>query len=180
MDWRDKFALATDLALIGVAVTALSLPLVTAPAALAAGSAAVRGRYHDGRLPGWHPLLHQYRRGILPGLPVLLAIVVLLIDLAAVRGGRVPGGPVLLAVTLVAVLGLAGVAALTLVAVGRDPELPWRAAARWSWEHPACVLALALTSVVAFVLTLAVPITLPLMIGFHLFALHMISDRLAP
>ncbi|MBB4744654.1 hypothetical protein BJY16_008113 [Actinoplanes octamycinicus] len=179
IDWRDRLALATDLALIGLAVTALALPVVTAPAALATGSAAVHGRCRDGRLPSWRPLLRQYVHGILPGLPALLAAVALLIDLTAIRNGWVPGGPALLAVTVLAAVYLSGVAALTVVALGRSPELPWRTAARWSWERPTCATALAATGVIALVLTLAVPVTLPLVIGFHLFALHMIANRLA-
>jgi hypothetical protein len=172
-------ALATDLALIGIGVTVLALPLITAPAALAAGSTAVRGRYLDGRIPDWRLLLRVYRRGILPGLPVLLAVAALVLDLAAVRGGWVPGGPLLLTITAMAAIWLAGVAALTLVALGRTPDQSWRAAARWAWDHPKCVAALSLTGVIALFLALAVPVTVPLVIGFHLFAVHMISDRLA-
>ncbi|KUL30013.1 hypothetical protein [Actinoplanes awajinensis] len=179
-DWRERLALGADLALIGIAVTALALPVVTAPAALATGSAAVRTRYADGRLPRWRPLLRQYRRGVLPGLPALLAAAVLLIDLVAVRGGWVPGGPVLLGITAVVTAWLAGVAALTLVALGRDPELPWRTAAGWAWDHPKAATVLALIGVIALFLVLAVPVTLPLMVGFHLFAVHLLSDRLAP
>ncbi|GLW31585.1 hypothetical protein [Actinoplanes regularis] len=178
-DWRERLTLATDLALIGLAVTVLALPLVTAPAALAAGSAAVHGRYSDGRLPPWRPLLRQYRRSILPGLPGLLAAIVLVIDLAAVRGGSVPGGPVLLAVTALATIWLAGAAALVLVALGRDPDLPWLTAARWAGNRPKCATALAGLGLIAFFLALAVPVTFPVVIGFHLFAIHMVSDRLA-
>ncbi|GIF14345.1 hypothetical protein Ate01nite_43770 [Actinoplanes teichomyceticus] len=178
-DWRDRLTLATDLALIGIAVTALALPVVTAPAALAAGSAAVHDRCRDGRLPGWRPVLRQFRRGILPGVPALSAAAALLIDLIAVRGGGVPGGPVLFAVTGVVAVWLSGVAALTLVALGRAPDRTWRAAAAWAWDRPKCATALAVTGVIAFFLALAVPVTLPLVIGFHLFAIHMISDRLA-
>ncbi|BCJ40540.1 hypothetical protein GCM10010168_81260 [Actinoplanes ianthinogenes] len=178
-DWRDRLTLATDLALIGIAVTVLALPLVTAPAALVTGSAAVHGRYRGGRLPSWRPMLRQYLRGILPGLPALLAASALLIDLTAVRNGWVPGGRPLLAITVVAAVYLSGVAALTLVALGRSPDLPWRAAARWSWDRPKCATTLAATGLIALLLTLTVPVTLPLVIGFHLFALHMIADRLA-
>ncbi|BCY12622.1 hypothetical protein [Actinoplanes sp. L3-i22] len=179
-DWRDRMALATDLALIGIGATILALPLITAPAALVTASAAVRGRYLDGRLPSGRLLLRVYRRGVLPGLPVLLAAAALLLDLAAVRGGWVPGGPPLLALTTLATIWFAGVAALTVAALGRDPERSWRDAARWSWNHPKCVAALSATNLIAFFLALAVPITVPLVIGFHLFATHMLADRLAP
>ncbi|GIF04117.1 hypothetical protein [Actinoplanes siamensis] len=178
VDWRDRTALATDLALIGTAVTVLALPLVTLPAALATGSAAVRGRYLDGHLPPWRRLFQIYRRAVLPGLATLLAAAALALDLAAVRGGWVPGGPPLLAVTTLAVIGLSGVAALALAHLGRTPDLPWREAARRPGNHPKCVAALALTNVVAFFLALAVPVTVPLVLGFHLFAIHMLTDRL--
>jgi len=177
-DWRDRLTLATDLALIGIAVTILALPVITAPAALATGSAAVRARYADGRLPPWRSLAGVYRRGILPGLPVLLAVAALILDLAAIRGGWVPGGPPLLALTALATIGLSGWAALALATLGRAPGLTWRDAARQAWGHPACVAALALVNVIAFVLALAVPVTVPLVIGFHLFAIHMLTDRL--
>ncbi|WP_436529854.1 hypothetical protein [Actinoplanes sp. HUAS TT8] len=180
VDWRERLALGTDLALIGIAVTVLALPVITAPAALVTGSAAVRGRYLDGRFPGWRPLLRIYRRGLLPGLPILLAVAALGLDLAAVRGGWVPGGPPLLALTALVVIGLSGVAALTLAALGRSPGLPWRAAARWAWDQPRCAAVLALINVIAFFLALAVPVTVPLVVGFHLFAVHMLTDRLAP
>ncbi|MFI1988560.1 hypothetical protein [Actinoplanes sp. NPDC020271] len=177
-DWRDRFALATDLALIGIAVTVLALPVVTAPAALATGSAAVRSRYAEGRLPSWRRSLRTYRHGVLPGLPALLAAFALILDLAAVRGGWVPGGVPLLAVTAAATVWLSGVAALTLAALGREPEPSWREAARRALDRPACATALALVNLLSFVLALAVPVTVPLVIGFHLFAIHMITDRL--
>jgi hypothetical protein len=41
-DWRDSLRLAADLALLGIVVTLLSLPLLTAGAAVATGSYAIR------------------------------------------------------------------------------------------------------------------------------------------
>jgi hypothetical protein len=183
-DWRERFALGTDLALIGVVVTAAALPVLTLPAALAAGSTAVHHRYRNGRLPAFRPLLRQYGRSILPGIPFVLVAVLLLIDLMALSRGLVPGGtPVLLLTGGVACL-LAGMATLALVAVGRDPGTPWKAALAWSWSRttarPWVALAPALAGVLAFFLALSVPATIPLVIGFHLFAAHVISDRLAP
>ncbi|MEU4164117.1 hypothetical protein [Actinoplanes sp. NPDC026670] len=183
-DWRERFALGTDLALIGIVVTAAALPLLTLTAALAAGSTAVHHRYRNGRLPAFRPLLRQYLRSILPGIPFVLVAALLLIDLMALARGLVPGGtPVLLITGGVAGL-LAGVATLALVAVGRDPETPWRAALSWSWSRmsarPWAAIAPALAGVLAFFLALSVPATIPLVIGFHLFAAHVISDRLAP
>ncbi|WP_433790454.1 hypothetical protein [Actinoplanes sp. CA-252034] len=70
------------------------------------------------------------------------------------------------------------------MAVGRDPGTPWKAALSWAWSRtsarPWAAIAPALAGVLAFFLALSVPATIPLVIGFHLFAAHMISDRLAP
>ncbi|MFC4071212.1 hypothetical protein [Actinoplanes subglobosus] len=183
-DWRERFALGTDLALIGIVVTAAALPVLTLTAALAAGSTAVHHRYREGRLPAFRPLLRQYGRSVLPGIPFVVVAVLLLIDLMALARGLVPGGtPVLLITGGVACL-LAGMATLALVAVGRDPDTPWRAALSWAWSRmsarPWSAIAPALAGVLAFFLALSVPATIPLVIGFHLFAAHVISDRLAP
>ena len=189
-DWRERFALATDLALIGVLVTIAALPLLTAPAALAAGSAAVRQRYERGTLPRVRPTLRRFRRGLLPGLPALVVAALLIADLIAVGRGWVPGGPVLLIAPVMllgtaAVAGwLAGVATLALVTLGREPDLSWRIAGRWAWNRatarPWAAIAPAATGLVALFLALSVPATIPLVVGFQLFAAHMIADRLAP
>ncbi|WP_309238336.1 hypothetical protein [Actinoplanes aureus] len=182
-DWRERLALGTDLALIGFLVTVAALPVLTAPAALAAGSAAVRHRYTTGGLPPVRPLLRLYRRTILPGLPVLLVAMALLVDLVAISRGWVPGGPVLFTATAAVAAFLGGFATLAVVAIGRDPSRPLRDAAGWAWQsataRPWTALAPALAGVLAFFLALTVPATIPLVVGFHLFAAHVISDRLA-
>ena len=66
--WRDTVRVAADLALLGIVVTAAALPVVTAGAAVATGSAALhhfltRDRWPDGR-DAWR----AFRRGLLPGL----------------------------------------------------------------------------------------------------------------
>ncbi|MBB2944173.1 hypothetical protein FB565_003902 [Actinoplanes lutulentus] len=177
-DWRDRFTLGTDIALIGIVTTVFALPVLTAPAALAAGSAAVHHRYRQNTLPPIRPLLRQFREGLLRGLPVLLIALFLLLDLTAVARRWVPGGPVLLIATAAATAWLAGIAGLSLTALGRDPNQSWRTAARWSWTHPAATGAITTTAAIALFLALSVPATIPLIIGFQLFAAHMISDRL--
>ncbi|MFC7530626.1 hypothetical protein [Actinoplanes sp. GCM10030250] len=183
-DWRERLSLATDLALIGFLVTLAALPVLTAPAALAAGSAAVRHRYADGGLPRVRPLLGLYRRLILPGIPVTLVALVLLVDLMAISRGRVPGGPVLFFGTAAVAAWLGGFATLAVVAIGRDPDRPLREAAAWAWQRattrPWSAVAPALAGVLAFFLALSVPATIPLVVGFQLFAAHVISDRLSP
>ncbi|GAA1634417.1 hypothetical protein [Actinoplanes couchii] len=179
-DWRERFALGTDLALIGIVVTVAGLPLLTLPAALAAGSVAVHHRYTTGRLPGFRPLLRRFGRTLLPGIPFAVAAALLLLDLVALSRGWVPGGAPVLVLTTAIVAWLAGAATLILVGVGRDTTAP----ASWAWQQatarPWSALAPALAGALAFFLALSMPATIPLVIGFHLFAAHVISDRLAP
>ncbi|WP_433825462.1 hypothetical protein ACQP2E_25510 [Actinoplanes sp. CA-015351] len=177
-DWRDRFTLGTDIALIGIITTVFALPVLPAPAALAAGSAAVHHRYRQNTLPPIRPLLRQFRESLLRGLPVLLMALFLLLDLTAVSRGWVPGGPLLLAATAVATAWLGGMAGLSLAFLGRDPNQSWRTAASRSWTHPRATGAIAVTAAIALFLALSVPATIPLIIGFQLFAAHMISDRL--
>ncbi|HWS34828.1 MAG TPA: hypothetical protein VN408_19065 [Actinoplanes sp.] len=179
-DWRERFALGADLALIGVLVTIFGLPLLTLPAALAAGSVAVRQRYRTGRLPGFRPMLRRYGRAVLPGTPFTGAAVLLAADLTALSRGWVPGGTPVLILTAGVATWLAGFATLLLVAIGREQAAPLN----WAWTQatgrPWSALAPALAGVLAFFLALSVPATIPLVIGFQLFAAHVISDRLAP
>lgn len=180
---RERFALGADLALIGIVVTAVAWPVLTSPAALAAGSTAVRHRYTTGRMPRLRPLLRQFRRALLPGLPFVLVAGLLVVDLLALARGAVPGGAPVLAATALAACLLAGLTALTLVRLGREPQTSWRSALRWAWirstTRPWAVFAPALTGLLAFFLALAVPATIPVVIGFCLFAFHVIADRLA-
>ncbi|BBH71378.1 hypothetical protein ACTI_80630 [Actinoplanes sp. OR16] len=179
-DWRERFALGADVALIGILTTVVALPVLTAPAALAAGSSAIRHRYTSGSLPPLRPLLHQFRHGLLRGLPVILLAAALLLDLTAIGRGWVPGGPLLLILTAAAIAWLAGVAGLTLVIVGRNPQSPWRAAARIAGNQPKAVAAISATGVLAFFLALTIPVTIPLLVGIQLFAAHILADRLSP
>ncbi|MFD0524897.1 hypothetical protein [Paractinoplanes durhamensis] len=121
-DWRDSLRLAADLALLGIVVTLLSLPLFTAGAAVAAGSFAIGHLIAYGRWPSFTGLWAFFRRRLLPGLvagpAVAVAITLVVIDVAALRRGAVPGGaPVLTAVLAVAVLA-AGYVALVAVRAG--------------------------------------------------------------
>ena len=183
-DWRERFALATDLALIGIVVTIAALPVLTAPAALAAGSVAVRRRYRDERFPPLRELLRHFRQTLASGVLALLAVLagtaVLGLDLVAVRQGWVPGGPALLAATVGAAVWLSGLLTLTLVELGREPGTAWRAAWRRATRRPWCALAVALTGLVVAFLTYVLPPALPILLGFHLFAAHVITDRLTP
>jgi hypothetical protein len=147
-----------------------------------------RRAYGDGRFPSWSTTWRRFRRAVLPGLGAGLAAAVLLllvlIDIAAVRDGLVPGGRVLLAATTLVGVGLAGFCGLTVVEVGRVDGVGWRAAAaragRRSLDRP--VVPLTLGGVIALVVVLAVlvPMCAPILAGYVIFALHAVAGRLAP
>ncbi|GID92388.1 hypothetical protein ACFQFC_40655 [Amorphoplanes digitatis] len=180
-DWRDTVQVATDLALLGLVVTAAALPLLTAGAAVAAGSAAVHHHLEHDRWPSARRSWAVFRRGLVPGLlagPACAAAAALVVvDLLAVRRGAVPGGTPLLVLTAVLVAAAAGYAGLTVVAVGAHPGRPWRAAARrvpLNRALPAAAGVLALAGVLA---VLVHPVLVPVLAGYALFALHVVARR---
>ncbi|MEU4237245.1 hypothetical protein [Actinoplanes sp. NPDC026619] len=121
-DWRNSLRLAADLALLGIVVTLLSLPLLTAGAAVATGSYAIGHLIAEGRWPTFADLWPVFRRRLVPGLiagpAVAAAATLVVIDVAALRRGTVPGGaPVLTAVLIAAVLAV-GYLALVAVRAG--------------------------------------------------------------
>jgi hypothetical protein len=185
-DWRDALAVATDLALIGIAVSLAAVPVLTAGAAVRTGSVAVRSVVDGDRIPSIVDLGRVFRRALAPGaaasVVVLAAAGVLALDLALLSSGRVPGGFLLLVVTAVLAGVLAALAALTAVRLGREPEDTWRAAAKWAFvaARRAPIAAVAAVGVVALAVLIAVlvPVTAPLLVGFALFALHAVVLRL--
>ncbi|MEV1145196.1 hypothetical protein AB0I76_16135, partial [Micromonospora sp. NPDC049799] len=86
-DWRDVLTDATDLAVLGVAVTLAALPVVTAGAAVATASAAVRDRFTTGTWPTARESLGRFVRAVPSGAAVgVLALVasgLLALDVAA-------------------------------------------------------------------------------------------------
>lgn len=187
-DWREGLSVATDLALIGIGVTVASAPVLTAGAAVRAGSTAVRHVVDGERVPSFVDLWAVFRRALAPGavasVVVLAAAGLLAVDLAVVSDGRVPGGTLVLIATAVVAAALVAVAALTAVHLGRDCEDTWRAAAKWAFAaaRRAPVAALATTGVCALATVIAalVPITAPLLVGFVLYALHVVALRFVP
>ncbi|WP_433385226.1 hypothetical protein [Micromonospora sp. KLBMP9576] len=187
-DWRDVLTDATDLAVLGVALTLAALPVLTAAAAVATASAAVHDRYHGGSWPGARKNLTRYRRALLPGAGVgLLAVAalgLLAVDLAAVAGGRVPGGAPLLLLTVAVAAALAGYAALVVVQVGRQGGRGWRAAARAAVDACRCrpgtwAAAGGVSAVAALLAVLVTPVALPILAGYLLAALHAVARRVA-
>ncbi|MHC0432953.1 hypothetical protein ACX6XY_22665 [Streptomyces sp. O3] len=125
--FRSGFGVFAECLLTGVWMTVAALPLLTLPAALAAGAAHLRRHLAD-EPATWREftadLRAAARRGWLVGLAALAALALLWVDLAAVRAG-LPGGPAVAAVGVLAVLA-AAVATLR-AAVCWRPGSPWRA-----------------------------------------------------
>jgi hypothetical protein len=184
-DWRDGLATAADLALVGIAVTLAAAPLVTAGAAVRTGSLAARRIVDGERVPPLGELWRVFRRAVLPGLAaaaVLLAVAALLVvDLVALSSGRVPGGLPAIALTACVAAAVAAVAALTVARLGSDVDCGWLAALRWAGgtarRRP--VIAAGVVGVLALAVALAVlvPATAPLVVGFTLYAIHVVARR---
>jgi hypothetical protein len=184
-DWRDTLSLAADLALAGILVALLAVPVVTAGAAVATASAAIDHRLTRGFWPPLVELWALLRKAFLPGLGATLAGIVvgvlLVLDIAGLATGRVPGGPAVLALTALVALALVSLACVVVVLVGRRQARGWlasgRAAVRVAAAHPASLLAVLGTLLVPVLLTLMIPITAPIAFGFTLFALHVVLRR---
>ncbi len=177
--WRDTLRVAADLALLGVAVTAAALPVVTAGAAVATGSAALHHFLRHDHWPGARALTRTFRRGLLPGLAASAcaagAAGLLTLNLLAIEAGVVPGGRPLTLLTVALAAAAAGWAGLVVVRVGVRGGRGWWAAARTA-TTPAALLAAA--GVVALSVLLGVlvhPALTPVLAGYALFALHAVA-----
>jgi hypothetical protein len=191
-DWRDTLRTAADFALLGIAVCVVAVPVVTVGAAIATGSVAADHWCRYRTLPPLRELAGVFGRAVLPGIGatvVALAVAALLVlDVTQVGRGAVPGGTPLLVVSVVVAAQLAGLAALTVVGIGRLPRADgrrpgrWRAALGWAgraaFASPLVPSALAVVLAVAVVLGVLVPITAPILVGFLLFALHVVARRM--
>ncbi|MEV4755675.1 hypothetical protein AB0J86_11270 [Micromonospora sp. NPDC049559] len=185
-DWRDTLRNATDLALLGVLVTVAALPVLTAGAAVATASSAVRHWLAYDRWPDARRLLRDFGRGVLPGAGATLAAgaaaALLGLNLLALGRGLVPGGRPLLVVTAALAVAAVGLAGLTVVEVGRRGGRGWllavRAAARLAGRRPVALLASAGVLVLAAVLgAMVLPLLTPILAGYTLFALHAVARR---
>ncbi|MGI5238156.1 hypothetical protein [Dactylosporangium sp. CA-139066] len=185
-DWRDTFSVAADVALVGIVVTAASVPLVTAGAALRTGSAAIRAIV-DGEGVDAGAMWRLFRASILKG-AVAVAVaaacgLLLVFNVGVVASGRVPGGSPALAGTGVVAAALLAVAGLGIVRLGRDTSRSgWLDALRWAgrtaWRQPGAAAAVAGVSAVAAALAVFVPLTAPLMVGYALYGAHAVTARL--
>ena len=162
----DRFALFSECLLTGVWITVAALPLVTFPAAFAAGTRHLR-RHLDGEQGGLREFARDLRAaargGWVAGASVWAAAALLALDLAAVRAG-LPGGPFVGAVGILAMIGY-------LVAVVRaascwEPGALWRTllaeAGRNTVRDPAGSLLLVCgMAVVVFSGSLVLPLAVP-------------------
>ncbi|MEV0649651.1 hypothetical protein AB0I28_30785 [Phytomonospora sp. NPDC050363] len=180
-DWRDLLRDASDLALVGIAVTVCALPVVTLGSAVATASAAIRHRREEGRYPHFGDIARGFARGIPAGAVAVAVLAVaaglVVFNLQVAESGILPGGETVTAVTAVLAAFAAGLALLTAaVHSGR-----WRDAVRdavrltaaaW-WAAPGAAIAVAFAVVIGSL----VPATMVLLPGFVLFAGHAIAER---
>jgi hypothetical protein len=125
--FAERFALFAECLLTGVWIAVAALGLVTYPAAFAAGARHLKRRTaHEGG--GLREFVADFRSAVrggwLAGLAGWGAVVVVAVDIQAVRSG-IPGGPFVGAVGVLALIGL-GVAGLR-AAASWEPGARWRA-----------------------------------------------------
>jgi hypothetical protein len=178
-DWRDTVRAATDLALLGMLVSAAALPVVTAGAAVATGSAAVRHFLEHDRWPAPRALWAVFRRRLLSGflatLGCALAVLLVVVDLLGLRNGLVPGGVPLMLLTLAVVAVAAGCGGLLVVALSSGRRFSVAEAI----GSPARVASAAGVVTVAAVLAVLIhPVLVAVLLGYVLFALHVVARRL--
>ena len=198
-DWRDTLRAAADLALLGILLTLACLPIVTAGAAVATASVAVRHFAADDGWPRAVDIGRTFVRALVPGLGAtavaLGAAALVALDLAALRSGTVPGGRAMLVLTAVLAASGAGFAGLVVALLPRRSwayvrEMPdlvgneskigagsWRRAVRDAASivaaRPATLAAT--TGVLAIAAVLAAllhPAVAPVLVGYALYALH--------
>lgn len=177
-DWRDTLRAAADLALLGILLTIACLPVVTAGAAVATASAAVR---HFAVEDGWPRAVdigRTFLRALVPGLGATAiavgAAALVALDLAGLRSGAVPGGRPLLVLTAVLAAAGAGFAGLIVVAAGSPG---WRravrdAAALVTVRPSALAASTGVLTLAAGLAALLHPVVAPILLGYALYALH--------
>ncbi|MFF2129125.1 hypothetical protein ACFVW1_27815 [Streptomyces olivochromogenes] len=125
--FAERFAVFAECLLTGVWIAVASLPLVTYPAAFAAGARHLRRRTSH-EAGGLGEFVADFRAAVrggwIAGVAGWAAAVAVWVDVQAVRAG-IPGGPLVGAVGLFALIGLA-VAGLRAAAVW-EPGASWRA-----------------------------------------------------
>lgn len=128
---RAGFALFGEVVMIGMLITFVGLPIITLPAALAAGMRHLRRFVHaeDSRLVFfWRDVRAGLLGGLIVGVIALVVTLLLLLDIDLAGSGALPGGPIVLAVGWV---GLGAVGTFLLAAAAQwTPDTGWRRAVR--------------------------------------------------
>nr|WTA00176.1 hypothetical protein OH820_35070 [Streptomyces sp. NBC_00857] len=181
-----RFALFADMLAVGLATAVASLPLVTAPAALAAACSVLRGAIVEGRpatLGRYAAELRAHRplRSLAAGATLLAALAFVGVDLMLAGAGLPGARPMSWAVS-----GVAAAALVVALRAAADPEaaLGWRpavrrAAARSAADLPGSAL-LATAGALCVVLLWMLPLLAPLLPGPLAFAGTVVELRNAP
>jgi hypothetical protein len=179
--WKEQLRRVSELCLLGLVATALSLPLVTVGAVVAVLSSAVAQWADHDDLPPWRAMAVELRQRLLPGVAVsVVGVLAALVVVAQVRwlaGGAVPGGTPALVALLVATAGLLAVVLLAVPRLAGGGS--WRAALAGAWAAllrvPAAGAAALGVTLVAALLAVTLPgvgLLLPALLVLALHALH--------
>jgi hypothetical protein len=179
--WKEQLRRVSELCLLGLVATTLSLPVVTIGAVVAVLSSAVAHWADHDDLPPWRVMVAELRRRLLPGVAVsavgVLAALVVVRQVRWLAGGAVPGGTPALVALLVATGGLLAVVLLAVPRLAGGGS--WRAALAGGWAAllrvPAAgVAALGITLVAALLAVLlpGVGLLLPALLVLALHAVH--------
>ncbi|WP_369256767.1 hypothetical protein [Streptomyces sp. R35] len=124
--FAERFAVFAECLLTGVWIALASLPLVTYPAAFAAGARHLRRRTTH-VAGGWREFVADFRAAVrggwIAGLAGWAVAAAVWVDVQAVRAG-IPGGPLVGAVGLFALIG--GAVAGLRAAAAWEPGAAWR------------------------------------------------------
>ena len=129
---KGVFALFGEVLYTGLLITIAALPVITLPAAIAAGIRHLR-RYINAEQSHTRTFWQDWRQALLPGglvagVITAAAAIVLALDIVVAQSGALPGGQI---VALIGWAGLiVGATALLLTASAWTPETGWRAAVR--------------------------------------------------
>jgi hypothetical protein len=182
--WKEQLRRVSELCLLGLVATALSLPLVTIGAVVAVLSSAVAHWADHDDLPPWRVMAGELRRRLLPGVAVsvvgVLAALVVATQVRWLVSGVVPGGTPALVALLVATAGLLSVVLLAVPRLAGGGS--WRAAVAGGWTAllrvPAAGAAALGVTLVAALLAVTLPGVALLLPGLLVLALHALHRAL--
>lgn len=182
--WKEQLRRVAELCLLGIVAVLVSLPVVTVGAVVATLSTAVGHWADHDDLPRWPVMGIELVRRLLPGVVVsavgVLAVLVVVQQVAWLRSGVVPGGGVAQAAFGVATACLL---AVVLLAVPRLADgSTWRAALAGGWvallRVPVAGVAALAVTVVAVLLAVLLPGVILVLPALLVLALHAVHRRL--